>query len=172
KFVLRFGLSKTDSEVDLSMLLDENRKVIDKTSKRLFFVSDPKKITVEGIENHDVKMRLLPENDKEFRRYKLGNAFYISGREAENLRVGDRIRFKDLFNVEIKNLKGTMSCRFIGDDQKVGKTLQWVNEGNCIKAQLQTPGKLLINGKFNKDSIETADGLLESYASNLKEGEV
>lgn len=172
KFVLRFGLSKTDSEVDLSMLLDENRKVIDKTSKRLFFVGDPKKITVEGIENHDVKMRLLPENDKEFRRYKLGNAFYISGREAENLRVGDRIRFKDLFNVEIKNLKGTMSCRFIGDDQKVGKTLQWVNEGNCIKAQLQTPGKLLINGKFNKDSIETADGLLESYANNLKEGEV
>jgi hypothetical protein len=39
--VLRFGMSRVESTMDINMLLDENRKIVDKTAKRLFGVIDP-----------------------------------------------------------------------------------------------------------------------------------
>ena len=36
EFVLRFGMSKVESVVDLSMLLDENKKLIDPEAERLY----------------------------------------------------------------------------------------------------------------------------------------
>lgn len=172
KFVLRFGMSKTNSEVDISMLLDENRKIVDKTSKHLFFIQDPVKVIVQGAEGKEVKLKLNPENDSEFRNYVVTNTFYVSSKEMQNLKVGDRIRFKDLFNVEIVNLQGDTTCRFIGGDQKGDRIVQWVSEGNKIESKLLIPGRLLINDEFNKDSITEISGLVEGYAKNISQGEI
>ncbi|HVA83041.1 MAG TPA: glutamate--tRNA ligase, partial [Candidatus Aquilonibacter sp.] len=122
KFVLRSGMSKTDGKIDISMLLDENRKAVDKIAKRLFFVEDPVKVRIEGGKQTEVKMNLLPENDVDFREYGVGDTLYISGKDSKALTIGDRIRFKDLFNVEVSNLKGDITCKFIGGDQKGTKT--------------------------------------------------
>ncbi|MDE1869515.1 MAG: glutamate--tRNA ligase [Candidatus Micrarchaeota archaeon] len=170
KFVLRFGMSKTNSEVDISMLLDENRKIIDKSSKRLFFVQNPRKITIEGAPMQDVKIRLL-DGSAEFREYKAANVVYISDKDAKLLKAGDKIRFKDLFIVEIVNSQGD-TCKFIGGDQKTDRTVQWVSEGNYIDAKLLIPGRLLVDGEFNKESLEHVSGFIESYASKLNQGEI
>ncbi|MGI0141597.1 MAG: glutamate--tRNA ligase [Candidatus Micrarchaeales archaeon] len=172
KFVLRFGMSKTDGKVDISMLLDENRKVIDKEAKRFFFVGNPVKVNVEGMEISEVKIKLLPDNDTEFRSYTLKNPFYISEKDAKELKFGDKIRFKDLFNVEVSNLKGDITCKFIGGDQKSNRTLQWVSEGNYIEAKLFIPGRLLVEGKFNNDSMRQILGFAEKRVEQLKEGEI
>ncbi|MDE1846395.1 MAG: glutamate--tRNA ligase, partial [Candidatus Micrarchaeota archaeon] len=166
KFVLRFGMSKTNSEIDISMLLDENRKIVDKSSKRLFFVESPVRITIEGAATQEVKLKLL-ENSAEFREYKVGNVLYISGKDAKLLKVGDKIRFKDLFIVEVLNSQGDITCKFIGGDQKTDRTVQWVSEGNYIDAKLQIPGKLLVDGEFNKESLQSVSGFIESYAAKL-----
>ncbi|MDE1850743.1 MAG: glutamate--tRNA ligase [Candidatus Micrarchaeota archaeon] len=172
KFVLRSGMSKTDGKMDISMLLDENRKAVDKIAKRLFFVEDPVKVKIEGGKRTMVRMSLLPENDAEFREYDVGNTLYISRKDSEALAVGDKIRFKDLFNVEVSNLKGDITCKFIGGDQKGTKTVQWVSEGNYISAKLVIPGKLLIDGEFNKDSLAQISGLAEGYTQNVRQGEI
>jgi len=172
KFVLRSGMSKTDGKIDISMLLDENRKAVDKTAKRLFFVEDPVRVKVEGGRKTDVKMNLLPENEAEFREYTVGDVIYIGRKDAGMLALGDKIRFKDLFNVEVSNLKGDITCKFIGGDQKGTKAIQWVSEGNYIAAKLVIPGKLLINGEFNKDSLTQISGFAEGYAEKINQGEI
>ncbi|MDE1828345.1 MAG: glutamate--tRNA ligase [Candidatus Micrarchaeota archaeon] len=172
KFVLRSGMSKTDGKIDVSMLLDENRKVVDRIAKRLFFVEDPVKVRIEGGRETAVKMNLLPEKEDGLRQYVVGNVLYISRKDAESISVGDKIRFKDLFNVEVSNLKGDITCKFIGGDQKGTRTVQWVSEGNYIAAKLVIPGKLLINGEFNKDSLAQIQGFAEGYAQNIGQGEI
>lgn len=172
KFVIRSGMSKTDGKIDISMLLDENRKMVDKTAKHLIFIQDPVKVIIEGFTSQEVKLKVHPDNATEFRSYDVGNVLYISSKDAGSLKLGDKIRFKDLFNVELVNLKGDTTCKFIGGDQKSDRIVQWVSEGNYIDAKLLIPGKLLINGEFNKESLAHISGFIESYAGKLEQGEI
>ena len=55
-FVLRFGMSKTDSLVDIDMLLAENKKLIDPIAKHLFFVKDPVKVTVKDAPKTEIRL--------------------------------------------------------------------------------------------------------------------
>ncbi|MDE1761845.1 MAG: glutamate--tRNA ligase [Candidatus Micrarchaeota archaeon] len=172
KFVMRFGMSKVNSIVDISMLIDENRRIVDKTAKHLFFVEEPVRLKVEGMDSFEAKMRFGSENPSEYRSYKVGNNFYIGKKDSIGLKNGDRIRLKDLFNVEVSNSKGDIIAKHIGDQGNHSKVVQWVSEGNCSPAKLLIPGRLLIDGEFNKDSLTKADGLVEDAAKSLREGEI
>ena len=49
EFSMRFGMSKTESSIDINQLLTENKKILDNHSKRLFFIEKPLKLTVNGM---------------------------------------------------------------------------------------------------------------------------
>jgi glutamyl-tRNA synthetase len=171
-FVLRFGMSKVESYMNTDILLAENRKVIDKTAKRLFFVSEPVELIVEGAAASVAKLRLHPSNDIGYREYKIGNEFYISGSDAKGLAIGDSIRLKDLYNVKIKSIgaKGINGI-YIGNDSIDAKKIQWIEKMNYVKVNLIIPKPLLVDGKINKNSIEKVEGYAESYVKNIKKDE-
>ena len=53
-------MSKVDSKVDISMLLDENKKLVDPEAKRLYYVENPVKLVVEGATYQKVELKLHP----------------------------------------------------------------------------------------------------------------
>ncbi len=172
EFVLRFGMSKTDGEVSIDMLLAENRKIIDPIAKHLFFVANPVKITVQGAQETAVKLKLHP-NSSASREYSVKNDFYISKQDADMLNEGDTLRLKDLMDVKItaKGQSGISAQKSDGTSR--GKVIQWVAESNFERCSVLEPGQILDeNEKFNPDSLSTAEGYVESYAKNLKEHEV
>ncbi len=172
-FVLRFGMSKVNSEVPIDMLLSENRKALDGVTKRLFFVTDPVKLVVEGAKPTEVKMKLHPDLNLGYRQYLVDDTFYISKTDAENLKKGEKIRLKDLFTVEIISSKGdTVNSKYVGNEQTGGKTIQWVDSKNHLKGKLVIPGRLLMDDKFNKNSLEEVKGFVESYAGELQDEEI
>lgn len=171
-FVLRFGMSKVNSEVDVSMLLDENRKLIDRDAKRLYFTANPVELVVEGAEKTTARLRLHPQTELGYREYGVAHKFFISGNDAKSLRKGDRVRLKDLFNVEIEKSGKSIVCRYIGNENIDAAKIQWVADGNYTRAVLFLPGQLMQDDEFNRDSMKKISGYVEKYAERLEKGEI
>ena len=172
-FVLRFGMSKTDSKVSLDMLLAENRKLIDGISARLFFIKDPVEITVKGIPDslRKIEIKSHPSENLGHRKYNLSDTFFINAYDAFNLKDGDTIRFKDAFGIKIdKAGNKAIEASYISEcDDEVPK-IPWVNKGNCLKATALEMGKLLIGDEFNEESMLAVEGFTESKALDIEEG--
>ncbi|MGC8676121.1 MAG: glutamate--tRNA ligase [Candidatus Micrarchaeia archaeon] len=176
RFVLRFGMSKTDSTVGIDMLLAENRKLIDATAKRLFFVSNPVMVHVAGLQKTEAVLRLHPTEELGFRRYSVSGNFYIDGSDAGKLSPGDVFCLKDFACVRIINMSSDrIETSFVEPSAETlskAMKLQWVSEGNYMQCKLMLVGELLVDGKVNENSLVSRGGLVESYAASLREGEV
>lgn len=173
-FVLRFGLSKTDSVVSMDMLLSENKKIIEQKAKHLFFVKDPVKLMVKNtVNNFNVKLQLHPNTATDFREYNVGSIFYISGDDAKSINKNDTVRLKDLFDIEvISNEDGILTAEII-DSKKYGKIIQWVSENNYVKCSILIPESLM-DDKDNiiEGSLKVLDGYVESYSEKLVAHEI
>lgn len=175
EFVLRFGMSKTNSWVGIDMLLAENRKVIDDIAKRLFMVREPVELRIEGVprDYKKVSLRLHPSKDLGTRDCVVSDRLLISGSDAKTLKEGTTFRLKDLFNVEVKKMGGKgIGARFIGNESIDAPKFQWVDGVRNVKCKLISIGPLLVNDKFNEKSMSTSDGYAEDYVNNLQKEEI
>ncbi|MGC8495946.1 MAG: glutamate--tRNA ligase [Candidatus Micrarchaeia archaeon] len=174
EFVLRFGMSKVDSKVSLSMLLDENRGIIDPIAKRLFYVEEPVKVVVKDAVPQSISLKMHPTSNLGTRNYNIGNTFYISKSDA-NMKEGEIVRLKDLYDIRIESADGngivaTMSKS--QDSQQVRK-IQWVADGSNERCTILIPGDPLNdNGTFNPDSLTESKGLIESAISSMPKGTI
>jgi glutamyl-tRNA synthetase len=177
EFVLRFGMSKTDSTVNIDMLLSENRKIIDQMSKHLFFVGDPFAVQVTGGDfPMDVKLKIRPNDSSAMREYHTGNDFFIAGDDAKSLHAGSIISLKDMITLEVLSIDAKsrkMSAKKIAPDSGYGKIVQWVSSGNFMECSVEVPGEMINeDGEFNPNSLKLETGYVESYASKLGKGDI
>ncbi|MGD0729033.1 MAG: glutamate--tRNA ligase [Candidatus Micrarchaeaceae archaeon] len=174
EFVLRFGMSKAESSVDISMLLDENKKLIDPTAKRLYYIPGPVDLTVKNFESAEIEIKLHPSNDLGSRKYIINNRFYISGEDASNLKDHEVIKLKELFNVEVEREKdGLVGNLTEMEFSKDTKRVQWVSDGNYIPCKIFMPGSPLDEkGEFNPKSLRINEGYVENYAARLDDHEI
>lgn len=170
-FVLRFGMSKTDGEVGIEMLLAENKRIIDPIAKHLFFVSDPIKVMVKNSSIKEVKMKLHPSNNFGYRQYEIGDSFYISGEDSKLIKNGVVVRLKDLMDIRIKSKNGSIDAEQV--EIPGTSIIQWVSESNAVKCKIIIPGEMLdADGNFNKDGLKTIEGFAEGYANKLNEHDI
>jgi glutamyl-tRNA synthetase len=175
KFVLRFGMSLAGSTTDISYLMAENKRLVDPSAKRLFFVENPIRLELEGFANRKVKMALHPNGNLGEREYEVGNVFYISSPDAEGLDVGSEVRLKDLIGVKVSSISKSAIHGSAIEDQgnKDMKKVQWVSEGNYVKCNVLVPGEMVDkDDNFIDGSLKTSSGYVESYADKLQEREV
>ena len=171
-FVLRSGMSKSESRSSMEELLALNRKAIDESSKRLFFVREPVRLEVAGIDKVDVKLLLHPNAGMGYREYSCGSTYYIDRNDADSLVVGSMARLKGAFNIKITDATDNLiRAEYKGTDKIDALIMQWVSEGNFVQANLTLIGDLLKNEEFNVNSMEKVNGYVESYASGLKDNE-
>jgi glutamyl-tRNA synthetase len=172
-FVLSFGLSKVESEPGWDKLLDENRKLLEPTSQRRFFVSTPVKLTVSGAPAKKAILRNHPNNDAMGTRgIETNGVFFISGNDAAALTLGETFRLKELYNVKITE-KGESNIvgEFAGEELIEGKKLHWVAEPN-VPCSVLVAHDLFESEKFVEGSLETRQGLCETSCLALTEGDI
>ena len=170
-FVLKLGMTKTDSVVPIEMLLAENKKVIDPIAKHLYFVPDPVKLVVRGMQPSKTKLKLHPTNDSGLREYDTKETFYISRDDVAEAEDGAGFRLKDFAGVKLLKKGKTIGAE--KTDGKEGKIVQWVSEGNCADCVVLIPLPILDEeGKFSPDSLRKVSGFVESYAERLKDHEI
>ncbi|HIH50615.1 MAG: glutamate--tRNA ligase [Candidatus Micrarchaeaceae archaeon] len=171
RFVLSFGMSKMDSVVGMDLLLAENKKIVDPTAKRLYYVPAPVDISIRDFSARKVELKLHPTADLGKREYTVDNRFYISGEDVATLREGDVIKLKELVGIKLEMVDDS----WVGEpsDADTAKRFQWVCDGNYLNCSILVPGDPLDeNGNFRKDSLRTNNGYIESYAGELKEREI
>lgn len=170
-FVLSFGLSKVESEPSIDALLTENRKLLDPRAARYFFVADPVKLVVEGIQKSTATLRKHPTENLGERILEITGKFFISKSDAEKLKKGDSFRLLELCNVKLLEKGKILKAQFTGNEGMEEKKLQWVTEKH-LKAEVLIPSELFIEEKFNKESLRIDEGYCESECRSLKRGDV
>ena len=137
KFMIDLGLGETDISLSLDTLYAENRKLIDPVANRYFFVWNPVELDIEGAEPKVAKAPLHPAK-KEMREIPAGTKVLVCKNDMDILNVGERLRLKDLYNIEITSLS-PLKASFIGTDMDLvrkekARIIHWVPpEGLRVK---------------------------------------
>lgn len=168
EFVLKSGMSKVESKVSMDVLLSGNRKIIEKDALRLFAVEDPCELIVNGGEGIS-RLRMHPSKDVGFREYNLDGSFYISKKDVENEK---EIRLKDLYDVRIISCAGDKIIAERVQGIKPSKIVQWVPKNDSRNCVLEHIGSLMVDGKFNVESLKKVDAFAEGRIDMLNEGDI
>jgi glutamyl-tRNA synthetase len=124
KFMIDLGVGETDISISMDSIYAENRKLIDPEANRYFFVWNPVNFEIEGDVPALAHAPLHPAIDRGFREIPAGNNIFICRSDLEGLVTGDRIRLKDLCNVEIIAMDPA-KARFEG--KAVGKKMKIIH---------------------------------------------
>ena len=161
KMIIDVGIKSNDVTLSWENLFSYNRKILDATSYRYFFVPTPVELKVlEVPKTFHPRLPMHPEKPEYgFREYTIspqGNekavTFWISKKDAETMEKGDVIRLMELFNVKIESKIGNSeTATFVSesyeDVRKIKAPLiQWIPKGEEFPCQIVMPDATVIEG--------------------------
>jgi len=110
--IIDVGPKTADVVLSWKNLYAYNRKIIDPAANRYFFVRDPRTLTVKNIPHaFTAQVPLHPDHpEKGFRSFEIepdkGEAsFLVSSDDANVLKTGGKVRFMELFNLQVKKVE-------------------------------------------------------------------
>jgi glutamyl-tRNA synthetase len=113
KMIIDVGTKANDVTLSWENLYAHNRKILDATSNRYFFVPDPIELKISNIPKvFTSKLPLHPEKpERGFREYTItpnkeetAASFWVSKKDTENMEHGKIFRLIELFNIEITKI--------------------------------------------------------------------
>ena len=164
------GITTKPTTIDFKTIFAFNRKVLDPTSKRYFFVSEPVKLKVKKAPKLTKELKLHPDSDLGTRKLKCSDTFYLSGLDAKSLKKGQEFRLKDLYNVKIIK-KSPMTAEYTSKEVKKIPKIQWV-PSDYKEITILVSDLLEKDGKIDKKSLREVKGYAESNIRSLKSGEI
>ncbi len=163
EFVVSTGISKAESTLTWDDLYVWNRRLLDKSAARYFFVADPVRIIVENAPFIRARLRLHPEQpDKGERILECRGAFYIGRKDYETLEEGRLYRLMDCLNFVREKGKfifhSSEYSRFRGEGHLI---LHYLPVSDSLaRAEILMPDKTLVSG------------LAEPLVKDLTHGEI
>ncbi|NHJ31707.1 MAG: glutamate--tRNA ligase [Asgard group archaeon] len=196
QIAVEVGMTTQPTNIDWSLISATNRKIIDLSSNRYFFVPDPVLVFVEGItEEKTCELPLHPDDAKRgTRKIVTNNFFLISKSDYDSLKNGQEFRLKDLYNVKVIDKEADLSSEesvpevsadlkklmkkypnhlltaYTGDQLKPGPKIQWTiaDSLNTVNVQVKVPDVLFIDDVYNENSLKLVDGIGEKAVGSLK----
>jgi glutamyl-tRNA synthetase len=168
EFVLTLGFTKADTKPPFDVLESINRKMIDPSSMRLFFVTEPIILQVRNTSPRKIKIKNHPDENMGVREVNVNGTFYIAGDDAKKMKTGSEVRLIDLYNVKIDNVGEQVVGTYDGDELRNIPKIQWVSKSDAVKMNVMVPKALYIGEEYNPASLETIEGYAESYVARLK----
>jgi glutamyl-tRNA synthetase len=140
--MLAIGIGDTDISFSWDNLYAENRKIVDPTANRYFFVPDPITVKIGGVARHTAHALLHPgDTARGTRTLEFEGTVLVPKSEIVPGTV--MVRLKDLFNVKIAWDGNTPSFSYGGDslaDARAAKAriLQWLPAQDAVPCTLLT----------------------------------
>ncbi len=161
---IEVGLSTTPTNIDWNVISSFNRKYLDASSKRYFFIEEPKRIRVENAPRKEVLLKLHPSEEKGGRKFSVSGEFFISGKdfnELKRFRNNELARLMDCMNFTANDGKFAYHSDGVENYRERGKKIiHWLPEKGNIEAEVLM------------HDATTVKGLVEGNASKIKEGEI
>ena len=120
QIIIDIGPKPSDITISFENLSAYNRKLVDKTADRFFFIPNPKRITVKNFKLKKVSIPLHPDEKHGYRQFSLSNTFFVDNKDFDAYK-GLEVRLKDLCNIKLGNISD-----FTGVDLKAVPKIQWV----------------------------------------------
>jgi glutamyl-tRNA synthetase len=174
KFLIDVGYSSSEHEYNIDMLLTFNRRIIDKDSKRLFFVPNPIKLIVINAPAVNAKLQFHPSNELGFREVNTNGTFFVDNDDFSTINPGDTLRLKELYSVEVvKKENEVITCKIKSLEHIEGeKIIQWVTEEN-VPITITKVGNLVDEEeKFNPDSLTEIKGMAEKAVNDIENDQI
>ena len=161
KMIIDVGPKTQDIVLSWENLYAYNRKILDPTSDRYFFVQNPIELTVKEIpRDFKVKLHLHPEHsERGFREYIVrpeqdsGEAkFWISKNDMDSSKIGNMIRLMELFNIKIeKATTYSAEASFVSESyedarQVRAQLIHWIPVGEDMPCQVIMQDATAVNG--------------------------
>jgi glutamyl-tRNA synthetase len=151
------GPKPVDVTISWDNINSLNRKIIDPTSHRYYFVPDPILARITGVQRqYDVKAPLHPQHpEMGVRNLKVQPSgdtatIYLSGSDQPTLQSEKVVRLMGLFNFEPKHISGNeLEGRFLSDavaQDMRAPILQWVPADQNVPASVVMPNASLKKG--------------------------
>jgi glutamyl-tRNA synthetase len=120
KFIVDLGVGETDISISMDSIYAENRRLVEPEANRYFFVWDPVKLQIEGDVPAVAKAPMHPTIDRGFREIPAGNEVLVCKSDLGGLKPGDRIRLKDLCNIEFVSME-PLKAKYAGTEVESSK---------------------------------------------------
>ena len=171
KMIIEVGIKPNDVTLSWENLFSYNRKILDTTSNRYFFVAQPFELKVTGLpKTFETKLPLHPEKPEYGSREYIvmpqeddkAASFWVSKKDAEMMESEKVFRLMELFNVKIEGkTENSVTAKFASEsyeDVKKFKVqlIQWIPKGTEFPAQVVMP------------DASVAEGFAESDCKKLK----
>ena len=149
ELALKVGLSKTQTNIDWTVISSINRKILDQDSDRYFFIDEPKEITVKDTPEMQIKINLHPEhNERGTRNLKTNEKFYISKKDFKELKQGKLYRFMHAFNFKKQKNEFVFDSKELEKYKQHGeKIMHWLpKDENLVSVEVLMPDAKIIKG--------------------------
>lgn len=162
KFIVSTGINKSDTTLTWDDLIIQNKRILDKISKRFFMMHDYDKITIHNAPHQKLKIRMHPNNDMYgYRELEVEEEFLIQKSDLKELKEGELYRFMDCLNFR----KIGSVFEFDSLDYDVFKS-----QGKKIMHFLPAYGNVDI--EILMDDATTIKGVAEHSIKSLNVGEI
>jgi len=176
KIIIEIGPKTTDSIISWENLYAYNRKILDSTSNRYFFVTTPIKLIVEKIyKPYKTTIPLHPDykqrGNRSFTVKPTNNtaAFHVSSNDIKLFKKGKIIRLMELFNLKInkvdtQEVKATFHSEPYSEAKKIGAPLiHWIPFGEGVKAEVVMPNASIIEGIAEDECRKLSEGTIIQF---------
>jgi glutamyl-tRNA synthetase len=175
RMIIDIGPKTSDVTLSWENLYAYNRKILDPTADRYFFVNSPIELTVRRVPKpFDARLYLHPDQpSRGFREYIVQPqgeddrvTMWVSRSDVDSSRVGEMLRLMELFNVKIENAnvysaQGLFVSESYEDARKVkAQLIHWVLIGNDM------PCRVVMS------DASVAEGVAESACKKLKPNDI
>ncbi len=166
KIIVDVGTKSNDVTLSWETLNAYNRKILDATSKRYFFVAAPTELKVTGLPKaFDAKLPLHPAQPKRgIREYNIApngeekaTSLWIAQNDAQTIQPQQTIRLMELFNIRIdtKNsncVTATFTSESYEDVKKIkAHLIQWIPKGAEYPTQVIQQDATVVEGYAESD---------------------
>ena len=166
KMIIDVGIKPNDVTLSWENLYSYNRKILDSTSNRYFFVPQPFELRVlEVPKTFNAKLPLHPEKpERGSREYTVtpngdeaAANFWITKKDADAMEAEKVIRLMELFNVKIEGkTDNSVTAAFTSESyEEVRKIkvqlIQWIPKGMEFKCQVVMPDASVTEGYCEAD---------------------
>jgi glutamyl-tRNA synthetase len=161
KMIIDVGIKSNDVTLSWENLYSYNRKILDATSNRYFFVPQPVELRVlEVPKSFHAKLPLHPDRpDLGFREYTVNPegddkiaVFWIAKKDAEVVEPDKVVRLMELFNVKVDSKTdnsaiATFTSESYEDVRKTkAQLIQWIPKGKEFPCEVVMPDALVTEG--------------------------
>lgn len=125
--VEEIGLSPSQTNIDWTRISTTNRRILDDSAMRYFFIEDPEEIKILNAPEKTVELDLHPDNKKGGRKLKTNDTFFLSRKDFESLKEGKLYRLMDCLNFKLEKGRLIYVSDSIDDFRKKGtKIMHWL----------------------------------------------